>query len=50
MKESRQVIKQANPLEMTIHKTLCGKWDVPSAALVSAIKKHFAYSQKEEIQ
>lgn len=41
MKESRQVIKQANPLEMTIHKTLCGKWDVPSAALVSAIKKTF---------
>lgn len=34
-----QVIKQANPLEMTNYKTLCGKWDIPSASPVFTKKK-----------
>lgn len=38
-RKSHQVIKQANPLEITNHKTLYGKWDVPSASPVFSEKK-----------
>lgn len=50
-RKSCQVIKQANPLEITNHKTLCEKWDIPSASPASTIKNkkkkiHFASSQR----